>query len=198
MQDASDTTMQLRGSFLARAVLRLFGWRAIGPVSLPAKAVLIAYPHTSNWDFIYGILGRSALGLGARWVGKDSLFRWPAGPVMRWLGGIPVNRSQPAGFVDRVAAEFALQPRFLVAIAPEGTRKRTACWKSGFYRIALAARVPIVLGCIDYAAREVGIVGVIEPSGDAAADMACIAAAYAGRQGRHPANAAPIVFGAKV
>lgn len=183
-----------RGAFLARGLLRLFGWRAIGPAALPPKAVVIAYPHTSNWDFIVGILGRSALGLAARWVGKDSLFRWPLGMLMRALGGIAVNRRERTGFVPRIAAEFAAHQRFLLAIAPEGTRSRTAGWKSGFYRIALAAKVPVVLGCIDYARREIGIIGVIELSGDEADDLARIAAAYAGRVGRYPDRQSPVAL----
>jgi len=194
MQDASNTSMPLRGSALARGALRLFGWRVVGPATLPARAVVIAYPHTSNWDFLVGILGRDALGLSAHWVGKDSLFRWPLGIAMRALGGIAVNRRQRSGFVERIASEFAQREGFLLAIAPEGTRSRTPGWKSGFYRIALAAKVPVVLGCIDYTRHEVGIVGCVELSGIEADDLARIAAAYAGKDGRYPDRQSPVVL----
>jgi len=194
MQDASNTTMQVSVSPLARWLLRLFGWRAIGPASLPAKAVVIAYPHTSNWDFPLGIIGRAAVGLDTGWVAKDSLFRWPLGPLMRALGGIPVNRREPTGFVQRIAERFAQDAPLKLAIAPEGTRSRTPGWKSGFYRIALAAHVPVVLAVIDYAKREVGIIGWLQLTGDEAADMSRIAAAYAGRRGRYPVKQSPITL----
>ncbi|MBI4984139.1 MAG: 1-acyl-sn-glycerol-3-phosphate acyltransferase [Rhodocyclales bacterium] len=184
--------MRPRGSTLARRVLQLVGWRVIGTADLPPRSVLIAFPHTSNWDFPLGILWKAAVGVDVRWVGKDSLFRGPLGPLMRALGGIPVNRRAPAGFVDSVAAQFARSARFTVAVAPEGTRSLTPGWKSGFYRMALAARVALLLGVIDYGRREVGIVGCVDLSGDEDADMARVAAAYAGRCGGYPAKQSPI------
>lgn len=194
MQDAPDTIMAPRGSSFAHWLLRLIGWRAVVPDSLPRKAVIVAYPHTSNWDFPLGIIGRAALGLETGWVAKDSLFRWPLGSVMRALGGIPVNRRNPTGFVGRIAERFGEADTLRLAIAPEGTRSRTPGWKSGFYRIALAARVPLVLAVIDWGRREVGIVDCIELSGDEAADMARIAAIYAGRQGRYPEKQSPVAL----
>lgn len=179
---------------LARACLRLMGWRVVSLPALPAKAVLIAYPHTSNWDFVHTMLGKAALGLNAHWVGKDTLFRWPLGSLMRALGGIPVNRRERTGFVDAMAARYAHSDQLIVAIAPEGTRGLTPGWKTGFYRIARAARVPILLACVDYGRREVGVIGSLLPTENAEADMAAIAAAYAGRRGRYPDQAAPIVL----
>ena len=177
---------------LARIILTLLGWRLLDPPQRPARAVVVGYPHTSNWDALYGQLGKLALGLNARWVGKDNLFRWPFAGLLRRLGGIPVDRRAPHGFVDQMAAQFAAQPEFLLVMAPEGTRRLTDGWKSGFYRIALAAGVPLILTTVDYARREVGILAYLEPSGDPEADIAAIAAHYAGRQGRNPALASPI------
>jgi 1-acyl-sn-glycerol-3-phosphate acyltransferase len=178
---------------VARRALRLLGWTCIDNLATrPERAVVIGYPHTSNWDFPIGLLAMAALGLDARWVGKDTLFRGPLGPVMRWLGGIPVNRRQPAGFVERLAAEMRRQRRFMLAIAPEGTRRLTPGWKSGFYRIARAAEVPVLVGMIDYSHREIGLLASIDLSGDEAADMARIAACYQDRRGRKPELAAPI------
>jgi 1-acyl-sn-glycerol-3-phosphate acyltransferase len=178
--------------YLARFLLSLLGWTLIEPPNRPPRAVVVAYPHTSNWDALHAQLGNLGLGMQAHWVGKDSLFRWPFGDLLRWLGGIPVDRRAANGFVAQMAAQFARRPELLLVLAPEGTRKRTAGWKSGFYRIALEAGVPVALTTVDYARREVGILAYLEMSGDAQADIAAIAAHYAGRQGRNPAQASPI------
>lgn len=177
---------------LALGCLRRLGWQVLIPDTLPDKAVIVAYPHTSNWDFPLGMLWKIASGRRCRWIAKDSLFRWPLGAFMRGLGGIPVNRRQPAGFVDAVAAEFAASADCVVAIAPEGTRSLTPGWKSGFHRIARAAGVPILLGTIDYGRRRIGIIGSLTASDDVEADMAKIAAVYADCRGCRPQLAAPI------
>ncbi len=178
---------------MARRALALFGWTCVDHVaSRPNRAVVVGYPHTSNWDFPIGLLAMTALGLNARWVGKDTLFRGPLGPVMRWLGGIPVNRRARTGFVERLAAEMQRQPHFMLTIAPEGTRRLTPGWKSGFYRIARAAEVPVMTGVIDYSRRQIGLLAAIDLSGDEAADMARIAAFYKDCRGRRPELASPI------
>lgn len=177
---------------LSRRLLALLGWTLVEPLERPAKAVLVGYPHTSNWDGVYALLVKLALGLDARWVGKDTLFRWPIGGIMRRLGGIPIDRSAPHGFVAQMAAEFASRPDFLLVIAPEGTRSLTKGWKSGFYRIALAAKVPVALAFVDYERREAGILTYLTLTGDPASDIATIAAHYEGRQGKHPELASPI------
>ena len=173
-------------------LLKLFGWRLLEPADRPLKAVVIAYPHTSNWDLLYTMLGKTMLGLGAHWVAKDTLFRWPVAGLMRWMGGIPVNRRERTGFVEQMADEFSARDHFMLALAPEGTRSLTAGWKTGFYRIALAANVPVALGCVDYAKREVGVLAYLNLSGNEAADIARIAEIYAGRQGYRPELASPI------
>ena len=176
----------------ARLILKLLGWTLLDLPQRPSRAVAIGYPHTSNWDFVWGLLALAALRLDAHWVGKDSLFRHGCGPLFRALGGIPVNRRQPAGFVDKMAAEFTQREHFLLLMAPEGTRSLTPGWKSGFYRIARAANVPVVVGAIDYPGRTIGLVDCIELTGDAEADMARIAVCYHGRRGRHPEKASPL------
>lgn len=180
----------LRGA--ARLMLTLLGWKLIDLPQRPARAVVIGYPHTSNWDFPIGLLAIAALDIDARWVGKDTLFRHGCGPLMRALGGIPVNRREHTGFVERMVGEFRRRDRFLLLIATEGTRSLQPGWKSGFYRIATAAGVPVLVGMVDYPRREIGLVSSLHLSGNEATDMARIAACYDGRAGYHPENASPI------
>ena len=174
------------------AALRLAGWRLVYPPQPGPKAVVILYPHTSNWDFVLGMLAIGALGLPVNWAAKDSLFNSPLGGFFRALGGVPVNRRERTGFVGQMAEEFRRRERFTLALAPEGTRSRTEHWKSGFYRLAEVARVPIGLGYIDYRQRELGIARWLASCGDPAQDMAAIRTAYAGKTGRHPQLAGPI------
>ena len=184
-------------SAIAHWLLQLFGWKLVFVPPPAPKAVIIVYPHTSNWDFPVGILARTAIRQPIRFVGKHNLFRWPFGSVFLWLGGFPVDRSQSSGFIAQMQAEFDRHQRFFLAITPEGTRKSTTGWRSGFYRLALAARVPLGCAFIDYARREIGIRDYLQLSGDEAADLARIAAVYAGRRGKHPAQEGPIAFVAK-
>lgn len=177
---------------LACFVLRLFGWTCVDVPDRPLRAVVVGYPHTSNWDFPVGLLTMWALGLDARWVGKDVLFRWPFGGLMRGLGGIPVNRGAPAGFVEQIADEIGRHERFMLVIAPEGTRGLRPGWKSGFYRIARAAGVPVLVGTLDYGRRRCGLLASIELSGDEAADMAKIADALCDCRGLRPTLASPV------
>jgi hypothetical protein len=128
----------LRGP--ARLILKLLGWKLIDLPQRPSKAVVIAYPHTSNWDFPVTLLALAALPYGAQWVAKDTLFRGMLGPLMRGLGGVAVNRRERTGFVERVADEFGRRENFHLIIATEGTRRLQAGWKSGFYRIARGRR----------------------------------------------------------
>jgi 1-acyl-sn-glycerol-3-phosphate acyltransferase len=158
------------------------------------KAVVIVYPHTSNWDFIVGILARFAIALPAHWVGKDTLFRPPLGGLFRRLGGIPVNRRQSTGFVDGLVEAFAKNTSLYLAIAPEGTRAKSDHWKSGFYRLAVAAGVPLGLAFIDYSRRQVGIEIWLRLSGNETEDMAEIRAYYADKRGRKPGNEGSIRF----
>lgn len=177
---------------LATALLALFGWKAFEAPGRPPKAVMIAYPHTSNWDAFYALLVKFALGLDAHWAGKDNMFRPPFGGLLRKMGGVPVNRRERTGFVEQMAVEFASRERFTLIIAPEGTRGLTGGWKSGFYRMAVAAQVPVALGFMDYERREGGILAYVTLTGDRDADLATIAQLYAGHLGKRPELASPI------
>ena len=164
---------------VGRIMLRMLGWR-IGP-GLPdlPKAVITTAPHSSNWDFPVGIAVVFALRLDVRFVGKVELFRGPLGPLMRWLGGLPVDRKHPVGLVEQTVAMFAEREALLLAMAPEGTRKPVQRWKSGFHRIALAAGVPIVPGYFDNRRKVVGFGAPLHPTGNAEADIAALRAFYA-------------------
>lgn len=166
--------------------LRLNGWTVEG--SLPAeaaKSVFIAAPHTSNWDLPYTLMVAFVLGLNIRWMGKASLFAWPFGGLMRWLGGIAVDRGRSTNLVAASAEAIvrANGPLQLV-VPPEGTRGRTRHWKTGFYFIAQQAGVPIVLAYMDYGRKAGGLGPLFRPSGDLERDMAEIKRFYAGIQGR--------------
>lgn len=164
---------------LGRAILRLTGWRIEGALPDQPKLVVLAAPHSSNWDFLLGIAVVFALRLDLRFIGKAELFRGPLGPLMRWLGGLPVDRHRPEGFVEQTVAMFAEREHLLLAVAPEGTRKRVQRWKSGFYRIAVGAGVPIVPGFFDNGRKTVGFGPALVPSGDAEADIQKLRAFYA-------------------
>lgn len=194
-----ERPVQLRGSTLARALLRLAGWRLVFDGLPAAQGVAIVYPHTSNWDFVIGVLAKWAIGIPVTFWGKDSLFRIPLlGRWMRWVGGVPVDRSNPRGVVGPMAqalSDARRDGRFLwLALAPEGTRRRVAGWRSGFYHVTLAAQVPLGLVGLDYARREVGFRAFLMLGGDREADLAAIAAALGPCTGLRPAQAAPIRF----
>ena len=172
---------------VSRATLRLTGWTIEG--SLPAhaaKSVLIAAPHTSNWDLPYTLMLAFSLRLRVYWMGKQSLFRAPFGGVMRWLGGIPVNREQSSNLVASSAqAMRAAKGPMQLIVPPEGTRGKTRHWKTGFYYIAQEAGVPIVLAFVDYGRKVGGLGPVFEPTGDLERDMADIKAFYAPIKGKN-------------
>jgi 1-acyl-sn-glycerol-3-phosphate acyltransferase len=163
---------------LGRAMLRLLRWRIGGGPPDLAKCVIIAAPHSSNRDFFVGIAVVFALRLDAHFIGKAELFRGPLGPIMRWLGGLAVDRSHPEGVVPETVALFQARESLMLAVAPEGTRKPVPRWKSGFYRIALGAGVPIVPGYFDNGRRVVGFGEAFYPTGDAEADIAALRAFY--------------------
>jgi 1-acyl-sn-glycerol-3-phosphate acyltransferase len=176
----------------ARRLLALRGWRvAITPPPAP-RCVIIVYPHTSNWDFVIGYLARVAAGLPVQWIGKDTLFRWPVAGLLRRMGGVPVDRRRPTGLIDQLAGELERRDRMWLALAPEGTRARTDHWKSGFYHLALKAKVPVGLAFLDYRTRVVGLDTYLTMSGDEEADLARIRAIYAGKEGKHPEQASDI------
>jgi 1-acyl-sn-glycerol-3-phosphate acyltransferase len=171
---------------LANMILRLFGWRAVGSLADHPKCVIVVAPHTSNWDFPILMLVKIALRLKVAWMGKHTLFRPPFGWIMRWLGGIPIDRSARNNVVEQAVEAFRTHDRMMLAIPPEGTRKRAPYWKSGFYHIAIGAQVPIAFGFADYRRKVGGIGGVIMPSGNVDADMAQIREFYSAIIGKQP------------
>lgn len=171
----------------ARGVLRLLGWRVEGELSPRAlRCVVIAAPHTSNWDFPFTLLGCFALGMHVRWLGKASLFRAPFGGLMRWLGGIPVQRDRTNQLVaSSVEALKAAAGPLQLVLSPEGTRKRTARWKSGFHHIARGAGLPIQLSYLDWGQRRLGLGPLVDAGEDTEADILSIRAYYARFKGRN-------------
>ncbi len=175
----------LRGFSIA--FMKLTGWKVEG--SLPPngqKSVLIAAPHTSNWDLPYTLMTAFILGLDVYWIGKAQIFKPPFRGVMMWLGGIPVDRDKASNLVAASieAIKTADGPLQLI-VPPEGTRSNTRFWKTGFYYIALGAQVPIVMAYMDYEKKQSGLGPVFVPTGDIEADMATIKAFYAPFKGKH-------------
>jgi 1-acyl-sn-glycerol-3-phosphate acyltransferase len=173
---------------LGRAMLRLTGWRIVGEVPREPKFVAIVAPHSSNWDFPVGVMAMFALDLDVHWFGKETLFHWPAGPILRRLGGRPVRRETSEGVVAEIASAVRASDKFILALAPEGTRKRVAAWRTGFYHIAEQAQVPIVPVRLDWGRREIGIGTPMRASGDLAAEMAALQACYTPEMAYRPAS----------
>jgi 1-acyl-sn-glycerol-3-phosphate acyltransferase len=171
------------------AWFRLRGWKVEGTAPYPRKFVVIAAPHTSNWDFVYFLGGASGLNLDLSFMGKDSLFRWPIGGTMRELGGIPVDRSRSNNVVDAMAEEFSRRDEFMLTIAPEGTRGKARQWKTGFYHIAMRAQVPMVCGMMDYRRKVVALGPAFMPTGDYEQDMRKLASIYSACSPKYPQRA---------
>lgn len=180
---------------LALRVLNLFGWKVLFRPLPGPRGICVIYPHTSNWDFPIGLLGKWAMDQPFRFLAKDSLFKSPLGPWFRWLGGEPVQRGAPQGTIKAQAERMNAADYYWVGITPEGTRAYRPNWKSGFYHLAMEAKVPLVLVFMDYPTKTLGLVDHVYLTGDQQADMATIRAVLEGHQGLHPENAAPIILG---
>ncbi len=167
-------------------LLRMCGWTVVFRWPPAPKCVVIFYPHTSNWDFVWGVLAYLSLGWQVRWCAKDTWFRWPVGILARALGGIPVNRRERTGFVEQLKREYERERELYIAITPEGTRSRTDHWKSGFYRLALATETPVGLAFVDLPSRRIGVDTYIALSAREEEDLARIRAYYADKRGFHP------------
>ena len=178
---------------LARLWLTLWRWTTVPPMEpIPAKCVMIAAPHTTNWDFPITLAMANVSGVRIQWLGKDALFKGIMGPIMRRLGGVSIDRSAPGGMVSQLADAFAAADSMVLVVPAEGTRSRTDHWKSGFYRIAQQAGVPIVCAFVDKPTRSGGFGPVITPSGDIVADMDKIRAFYAGKEGLKAGRFGPV------
>jgi len=175
-------------------LFRLQGWSVEGQRPEMPKIVLVGAPHTSNWDFIYYLGAARALDLDLKFLGKASLFRWPLGGTLRDLGGVPVDRSQARDIVRTMVAEFGRRDRFILTIAPEGSRSSSDRWKTGFYNIALAAEVPIVFVSIDYPRKQITVGPTLFPNGDYEADMKGAEIFYSTAVGKHPERTTRILL----
>ncbi len=173
---------------LAIVLLKLIGWKAVGRPVEGARFVLIGAPHTSNWDFPLMLMVVLKLRLQVFWMGKHTLFPFPVGWFMRWLGGIPVNRSKSQNLVEQTVQQYHEHPQLVVLVPPEGTRAKVKEWKTGFYRIAVNAGVPILMGYVDAATRQAGLADFFHPTGDIEKDMPAIRAFYADKVGLNREN----------
>lgn len=174
--------------FLAILILKLIGWKSRGSeVSVP-KYVLIGAPHTSNWDFPLMLLVVLELRLQLFWMGKHTLFPFPFGGLMKWLGGIPINRAKSHNVVYETVSQFKNNEKFVVLVPPEGTRSRVTEWKTGFYHIANNAGVPILMGYVDAENKEAGFADFFYPTGNLEQDMKEIRSFYAGKKGLRAEN----------
>jgi 1-acyl-sn-glycerol-3-phosphate acyltransferase len=177
----------LRPFFYGFASFSLFilGWKTKGEIPDIKKFVIIAAPHSSNWDFVFFLLIIFKFKISVHWMGKHTMFRWPFKWLLKRLGGIPIDRSRKGRIVQSMAKAFELSKELIITIAPSGTREKVTTWKTGFYHIASQAKVPIVCGFIDYNQKTIGIGPAFNTSNDMDADMASIKSFYAPFSGKH-------------
>jgi 1-acyl-sn-glycerol-3-phosphate acyltransferase len=168
------------------------GWRFVGEKPSYTKWVMVAAPHTSYWDLFYMLAVAVVFDVRLRWMGKHTVFWFPLGTLFRALGGIPVDRRASGRMVQQMADLFAKSDELVLVIAPEGARGHKEYWRSGFYHIACAAKVPIVLSLLDFGGKQVGLGPALIPSNDVRADMAGIRAFYEGCTGIRPENVGPV------
>jgi len=183
---ASSEWLKRSRAQIGRSWLATYGWSIEGEAPAVAKAVVCAAPHTTNWDLPFSLAICWALGLELAWIGKDSLFKKGAGPFMRGLGGIAVDRSKRMNQVQSAAQLSAERDELLLLVPPEGTRSRGERWKTGFYYIAREAKVPIVLGFVDFGNKVGGLGEVFWPTGDIRKDFEHLRKFYAGMKGKYP------------
>ena len=181
---------------IAKALLKSLGWEVVpfDETQDLRKAVVVIAPHTSTWDLLLGLAVNLAMDQQVNWVGKKEIFRFPFGSFFKKLGGIPLDREQCQNTVLAMVKEFRRRRNFFFAISPEGTRASGTHWRSGFYYIAVKARVPIVLGYLDYAKKQGGFGKVVFPTGDTQKDLEEIKSFYDEIKARHPERFAPVVF----
>lgn len=181
-----------RGNFISKGfaalLLLLTGWRFEGRLPNLRKFVLIVAPHTSNWDFPTGVMAMWALGIRGTFLGKDTLFRWPFGIVFRWIGGVPVDRFSKNNVVEQTIQLFNARERMILAVSPEGTRKRLEKWRTGFYWVAVGAKVPVVPVAFDFPRKRFVIFEPQTMTGDIDRDIARLRAHFNARQAYRPSN----------
>lgn len=170
---------------LGRSMLRFWGWTLEGRVPTDKKILLIAAPHTSNWDWVIGVAGLLALGIRLTYIAKHTLFKGPLGWVMKKTGGVPVDRESAERTVDEIVRQFNQSERLYYAIAPEGTRKQVERWKTGFLRVAYKAKVPVLMVSFDYREKRILIGDCAELSGDIDRDLESVQRYYSQFSGRN-------------
>jgi 1-acyl-sn-glycerol-3-phosphate acyltransferase len=179
---ALGSNVPSRGNAFSRALGRLgmmlLAFRFEGAIPNVPRCVMIVAPHTSNWDFVVGLFAKLALGLRARFIAKHTLFRGPFGACLRWLGGIPVDRRAPGGIVESAVEAMRSAEKLYLVITPEGTRRKVAAWKAGFYRIAHGAGVPILPVAFDYRKRAIVFEELFQPGGDYDSDLPALRAGF--------------------
>lgn len=176
---------------LAIGLMRLTGWRFAGDFPDRPKCVIIVAPHTSNWDFPIGVMAMYALGIGLTFLGKHTLFRFPLGVLMRFLGGVPVDRTSSQDVVGQTVAYTAQRSQALIVLSPEGTRRLVPRWKTGFYRIAEQAGLPILPIGFDFSTKTIVLHPLVTPTGNLEADLTTLRALFHQGMARYPAQYAP-------
>ena len=166
--------------------MRLLGWQFVGTVPNITKLVAIGAPHTSTWDVILAVAAFWALDVRLTLMAKDSLFFWPLGPFMRWLGAVPIDRSRAAGLVEQMVEQLEASDRMIVALAPEGTRSKVEKWKTGFYHIAYGASVPIICVGIDFGRKQIIFREPFIPTGNLDEDLAIMQEWFSHMTAKHP------------
>ena len=177
-------------TYIAKFLLWILGWKVMEPPVPEPKCIILGVPHTSSWDFIISYLYYRSMGRTAYVMVKQSLFKGPLAPIIKAMGGIPVDRKKGASITLQIIEEFKKRETLHLAIAPEGTRERTEKWKAGFRTIATAANIPVYLGYFDWGKKEIGRGEKFELSNDARADLKKIRSLYKakGIVGKHPHN----------
>lgn len=173
--------------WLGKVWFWLNGWKAVGDSPSEPKYVLIAAPHTSNWDWAHMLAAAWVFDVKMHWLGKREIFDNPLGGVMRALGGVPVDRATSNSLVDQIIQRFGESETLTIVVPPSGTRRKRDYWKSGFYHMAVGANVPIVMGYLNYGKKEAGFGPAMWPTGDLGEDMDAIRAFYQDVRGRYPA-----------
>ena len=184
--------------WLALFVFKCAGWKAEGAKPDQDRYVVIAAPHTSNWDFIYTLCLAFIYRINPQIMMKDAWFRWPLGPLFRWLGAMPIDRSRSRNVVAQSIEKFQQHPRMVLVVPPSGTRKKVLYWKTGFYHIASGAGVPIALGFLDYDRKVGGFGPLFYPTGDIERDMVTIREFYAPISGKYPTQESQVLIPTKL
>ena len=179
---------------LSKIIFWLMGWEVIGTSDYPKKCIVIAAPHTSNWDFLIGRCYGYIVGITPKYLIKSELFVPVLGTLFKWNGGIPVYRKSQHNIVDQIVARFSNTNELILGIAPEGTRKRVEKWKTGFYHIAHNSNIPILLMAMGYENKKIGIIHEFIPSGNFEQDMLLIQEKYQNIKGKIPEYYNPKIF----